>query len=104
MRVILALVIGLLAVAEASALDRRVRIINDTSVDLYEFYASNVDADTWEEDILGNNILPAGNNVIINIDDGAGYCMFDFRAVFANGREAVDQRVNVCEIESFRYR
>lgn len=103
MRVILALVISLLAVAEASALDRRVRIINDTNVDLREFYASNTDAATWEEDILGEHILPAGSSVVINIDDGRGYCMFDFRAVFVDGDELIDHRINVCEIESFRY-
>ncbi len=103
MRLILALVIGLFAVSEASALDRRVRIINETSVEIREFYASNVGTNDWEEDILGNYTLPAGESVVINIDDSTGYCMYDFKAVFADGDELIDNRINVCEIESYRY-
>jgi hypothetical protein len=85
------------------ALDRRVRIINDSVYDIHEFYASSVDARTWEEDILGSEILPSGTNVVINIDDGTGYCQYDFRAVFEDGEEVVTESVNVCEIGSFTY-
>ncbi len=87
----------------AQALDRRVRIINDTGVEMREFYASSVGVTTWEEDILGRHTLPSGSSVVINIDDGTGYCMYDFRAVFADGDVLERKRVNVCEIGSFRY-
>ena len=87
----------------ASALDRHVRIINDTGVEMREFYASNVGTNNWEEDILGRQTLPSGSSVNINIDDGKGYCMYDFRAVFADGDVLVRKRVNVCKIGSFRY-
>jgi len=30
------------------------------------FYASTVDTTTWEEDILGNSVLPAGGAVVMN--------------------------------------
>lgn len=84
-------------------LNRQVRIINETRWTMVEFYASNVDADTWEEDILGYDVLPAGESVMINIDDGTGYCMYDFRAVFADDDVLVRKRINVCEISSYRY-
>jgi len=84
-------------------LNRQVRIINETRWTMVEFYASNVDADTWEEDILGYDVLPAGESVMINIDDGKGYCMYDFKAVFADDDVLVRKRVNVCEISSYRY-
>jgi hypothetical protein len=84
-------------------LNRQVRIINETSWTMVEFYASNVDADTWEEDILGYDVLPSGDSVMMNIDDGSGYCLYDFRAVFADGDSLVRNRVNVCEISSYRY-
>jgi hypothetical protein len=87
----------------ASALDRRVQINNLTSFDIYEFYASNVDAKTWEEDILGKDILPAGKSVVINIDDGSGYCLFDFKAVFSDGEEVVSADNNVCELSEFNF-
>lgn len=98
-----ALVAGLAFVGDASAADRRVRIINDTSVDMREFYASNVDTSSWEEDILGKSLLPAGSSVMINIDDGTGACLFDFRAIFVDGDVLEDDSINVCQIESYRY-
>ncbi|MEQ9520636.1 MAG: hypothetical protein RLN89_14495 [Parvibaculum sp.] len=84
-------------------LNRQVRIINETRVTMREFYASNVDAETWEEDILGADLLPPGESVMITIDDGSGYCLYDFKAVFTDGDELERKRVNVCEISSYRY-
>ncbi len=87
----------------AQALDRHVKIINDTGFDIVHFYGSQVDAKTWEEDILGQDLLAAGDSVDINFDDGTGYCMFDFRAVFEDGDELVRKNINVCEIGTYRY-
>ncbi len=87
----------------AFALDRRVKIINETTYDIVRFYGSNIGADDWEEDILGADILSSGQSVVINFDDGSGYCMFDFKAIFDDGDELIRERVNVCETESYRY-
>jgi len=87
----------------ADAADRRVRIINETSYDMIRFYGSNVGTDNWEEDILGKDILRSGGSVVINFDDGTGYCMFDFKAIFDDGDEVVARRKNVCELSSFRF-
>ena len=98
-------VLALLALGavEAAAIERRVRIVNKTSYDIVEFYASNKGSKSWEEDILGRNILPAGNSVVINIDDGSGYCKFDFLAVFDDGEELTTYDNNVCELDEFSY-
>ncbi|MHA6728936.1 hypothetical protein [Devosia sp. A369] len=100
-----ALALSILAVGtiEALALDRRVQINNKSSYDIVEFYASNTDSKSWEEDILGRNILPAGNSVVINIDDGTGYCKYDFLAVFADGDEVTSSDNNVCELSQFNF-
>ena len=37
----------------ASALDRRVTIMNDTDYTIVRFYGSNKGSESWEEDILG---------------------------------------------------
>ena len=87
----------------AAALDRRVRIVNNTGYTIVEFYGSHRDARTWEEDILGYDVLPSGSSVNINFDDGTGYCIFDFKAVFNNGREAIDRNINICQIATFTY-
>ena len=87
----------------AQALNRHVTIVNDTTYDIVEFYGSQVDAKTWEEDILGKKVLKAGGSIDINFDDGTGYCMFDFRAIFDDGDELVRKNINVCEVGTYRY-
>jgi hypothetical protein len=82
----------------ASALDRRVEIVNATGLTMMEFYASNVRTDSWEEDIFGPDVLYSGYSIIVNIDDGRGYCRFDMKGVFENGAEQVFSDVNVCEV------
>ncbi|QQR40217.1 hypothetical protein [Devosia rhizoryzae] len=99
----LALAIASVGTLDAAALDRRVRINNHSSYDIIEFYASNKGTRDWQEDILGRNILPAGNSVVINIDDGTGYCKYDFLAVFEDGDELVKYNNNVCELSDFSY-
>lgn len=98
-----ALAILAFGVVQASAQDRRVRINNSSSYDIVEFYASNTGSQSWEEDILGRNILPAGQSVVINIDDGSGYCKYDFLAVFEDGDEVVSADNNVCELSQFNF-
>ena len=99
----LALVLLAASVSNASALDRRVKINNETSFDIVEFYASNTGTNSWEEDILGRNILPAGGSAMVNIDDGSGYCKFDFMAVFDDGDQVKSTDNNVCELGEFSF-
>jgi hypothetical protein len=99
----LALAVFAVGVADALALDRRVQIVNESSYDIIEFYASNTGTNSWEEDILGRDILPAGYSVMINIDDGTGYCKFDFLAVFEDGEEVISADNNVCELAQFSF-
>lgn len=93
----------LFATLPAHALDRRVTIVNETGYTIVKFYGSNTGSDNWEEDILGQDVLPSGSSVVINFDDASGYCKFDFRAVFDDGDELVKQGVNICEISTFTY-
>ncbi len=91
------------AAPEAGARDRRVRITNETGVTITQLYGSNVDRDTWEEDILGADVLPPGGSLVVDFDDGTGACSFDLKAVFADGDEVTKLGVNVCEISTFRF-
>lgn len=87
----------------AQALDRRVTIVNNTGYTMVRFYASHRDAKSWEEDIFGNKVLYSGYSVVINIDDGSGYCIFDFKAVFDDGDEVESWGNNVCELSTFTF-
>lgn len=92
-----------LAADPAAAADRRVRIVNNTGFTMVEFYGSNKGSQSWEEDILGADVLEDGQSVVVNFDDATGYCKFDFRAVFNDGEEVVEAGVNVCEIGTFTF-
>lgn len=92
---------GYAPAAVAVRADRRVEVVNASGVPVMEFYASNISRSTWEEDILGNDVLMPGRSVMINIDDGSGACRFDFRAVLRDGRRIEQRDINVCQISRY---
>jgi hypothetical protein len=94
---------SLVGAASAQAEDRHVRIINETSHTMVHFYASNVARKSWEEDILGRDVVKPGDDVTINIDDGSGHCKFDFLAVFDDGDKLERRGIDVCKIPYYRY-
>jgi hypothetical protein len=99
----IATLLTLASVLPAAALDRRVTIINNTGYTIVNFFGSNTGTSSWEEDILGNDVLPSGSSVQINFNDGTGYCMFDFLAIFDDGEQLIREGVNICEISTFTY-
>jgi hypothetical protein len=99
----LAAVLSVAAAFPALALDRRVTIINNTGYTIVNFFGSNTGTNSWEEDILGRDVLPSGSSVVINFNDGTGYCMFDFLAIFDDGEQLIREGVNICEISTFTY-
>lgn len=84
-------------------LNRRVRIHNNTGWTMLRFYASDSRVTDWEEDMLGRGTLAAGNSIMMNIDDGSGACLYDFKAEFTNGQVLTRYNVNVCQIADYYY-
>lgn len=87
----------------AETVDRRVRIVNDSRHDIVGFHGSYVGVRDWGESLLGADILSAGAAIVLDFEDGSGYCRFRFRAVFDDGLEVVRESVNVCELGTYRY-
>lgn len=95
---------SLLAVAPAHAQSRWVTIENSTSDTLTYFYSTHRDQSTWGYDHLGpSTVVPPGYSIDINLNDGSGYCIFDFRAEFARGGVLERYGVNVCELSTYTY-
>lgn len=88
--------------SDALALDRRIRLINDSSGTIVEFHASNTGRSRWEEDILGQQTVPPGRSIVINLDDGSGFCRFDFKTVMESGKSLVKRNINICTLETYR--
>src|SRR3954465_852544 len=89
------LVISNPAVA-ADGKNRKVLVENISTQTLRELYASPVTAKTWEEDLLGQRTLTAGQSISANIDNGTTECYYDLKAVVANGKAVERRRINVC--------
>ncbi len=100
---LLTLTLFFTSVSSVSALDRHVRIVNNTGYTMVRFYGSNKGSDSWEEDILGSDVLRSGQSVRINFDDGSGYCKFDFKAVFEDGDVLTRKNINICKIGTYTY-
>ena len=99
----LAVAVLVAGAVDASAYDRRVVVVNNTSTTIQEFYASNTGENDWQEDILGDDTLQPGGEMTVNIDDGSGACVYDFRAEFTNGQVLTRMNINVCQIADYYY-
>jgi hypothetical protein len=82
--------------------DLQVKIINETNVVMVQFFGTHSDAGGGM-DLLAGDPLPPGEAMVVDFDDGSGECLFDFRAIFADGVEMVRRRFDVCETSFYRY-
>ena len=100
-RVLAAALAGVIAFSSAAkAEDLVFDLINNSSVDLHELYVSAHEADEWGEDILGTDLLAAGETGTVTIADGKETCDYDLRFVAEDG-SALERNVNLCEMASF---
>ena len=81
--------------------DRRIIVINNTHLKVARFYASNAGTGSWQEDVLGKEIIPAWGRQLFNLDDGTGYSQYDFKAVMESGEIVYRYGVNVCDTVSW---
>jgi hypothetical protein len=87
--------------SSANNYDRYVDVVNNSHVAVTSFYASNVGSDSWQEDILGTGVLPPGQHVRINLDDGTSYCRFDLKTRFADGTSVIRRNVDICSVTKY---
>ena len=81
--------------------NRRVTVENLSSQSIYYLYASPQSSGDWEEDLLGSGTIPAGSSKVANIDNGTNECIYDLKVKFADGREAIQWKVNVCAVSTW---
>jgi len=75
--------------------DKYVVIKNYSDRDIFYLYVSPESSDEWEEDVLGDEVLLAGEEVTIDLY-GYEECLFDIKAVYDNEEEEISWDVNVC--------
>ena len=85
-KAILGLAVASLMAFTGSALAQTLNIDNQSSSDLTAIYISDSGSDDWEENLLPEGyVLPAGNNVDVNIQ--GSYNSFDLRIEAESGSE-----------------
>lgn len=97
------IVAPVLLAAPAEAIDRHVRIANESSHDIVAFHRAYSGTRVWGENMLGEDGLGPGKSIILDFADGSGYCRFSFRATFDDGVELVRNSINICDIGTYRY-
>ncbi len=97
----LALVSWALALTVASgaarADPRDFTLVNETSVVIVEAYVSSSAKDTWDEDILGNDVLRPGERFHVTFSNFTeGDCSYDIKVVGENGETGYLWAVDLC--------
>lgn len=93
-RLVVAAAMLLCASAAALAGDYYVEITNKTGYTIMYMYVSPAKSDSWEEDVLGDDVLPSGKTQRVNLT-GYKSPMFDIRLVDEDGDKYTFWGVNV---------
>lgn len=73
-------------------------LVNATGVEIDKVYISPHDKDDWEEDILGRDTLPDGQNVDIKFHRNETAAMWDLRVEDKQGNSIEWENLNLLEI------
>ncbi|MFM2042468.1 MAG: hypothetical protein RLY86_1044 [Pseudomonadota bacterium] len=92
------LAVGLSVTTPALAGDQDFELINRTGYTIAEVYVSPSKASTWEEDIMGRDMLPHGNSVHIQFSRKEDVCIWDLMVVYDDGESAEWSQFDLCTI------
>ena len=81
--------------------DRRILLVNRSHSTINEFFASNIDDRRWHDDLLEDDVLSPGQQMVLDLDDGSGYCRFDLKTVMNDGSTVVRRGVDICTVTTF---
>lgn len=98
-RMIVAAAVVSAVAAPAFAQSYEIRFQNNSGVTLMYLYASDTNNSSWEQDLLGQNVLRNGQYLDLTIHNVSN-CMYDVLFQFENGQELQDV-VNVCSVGTY---
>ncbi len=85
------------------AANKVVNIQNNTGRTIWRFYGSPTSTNSWEEDILGSTVLPAGQSRNVDFADGRTSCGYDMKAEFQDGTSIVKNSIDVCTVSGVSF-
>lgn len=88
--------LGMAAPAVAGAQD--FALLNSTGFTIERVYVSASAKQDWEEDVLGDDVLPNGARTNIRFDSDEDACLWDIKVDFADGDSSEWQGINLCKV------
>ena len=85
-------------VIPAFAGDQDFTLIHKTGLTVDAFYCSATTTNYWEEDILGQDVLEDGQQVLIKFHADTEACHYDLMIVDEEGDKIVWSDINLCEV------
>ncbi len=77
---------------------------NNSNVAISELYVSDSSLGNWNNDILGQSTLDSNEKItIVFADSSPDRCLYDIKAIFADGQKVEDYRINVCTSEQYQF-
>jgi hypothetical protein len=70
-------------------------LVNDTGVEIFYLYVSETNNESWEEDVLGENVLPHGGRVVIEFA-GRSACLWDMMVADEEGTSVTWTGLDLC--------
>ena len=92
----------LAAVAAPAALadERDFTLVNDSSQNIVDLYITHVSEEQWGDNILGEDVLAAGDQVrVMFLDAAPGFCRYDVKLTIESGDDAVVNNVDLCQTD-----
>ena len=71
-------------------------LVNQTGVEIYSLFISESANDDWEEDVLGDKVLPDGQRMSITFA-GRSACLWDLMVTDDEGSSVTWTGINLCE-------
>jgi hypothetical protein len=97
----------LVATATASFADQRnFTVVNGSSIVLSHLFVSTTDTSSWEEDILGRDVLNPNESVDVYFsqhDGDAGQCLYDIKVVGQQGETGYLYKIDLCQTSTVTF-
>lgn len=88
----------------AFAADQDFDIVNKTGYPIKHLYVSEANNNSWDEDVLGRDVLNDGESFELKFAKGEKTCKWDMKVVYDDGEAAVWHELNLCRISKLTLR
>lgn len=75
----------------------KITVVNSTGYTISEVYIAPATSQSWEEDVLGIDVLVDGDAVEIDFRRSENTCDWDLLVVYDDGEQAVWDGLNLCQ-------